>query len=158
MTQQAPPSLTEVEPYGVDRIPDADRTAMPLDLFRVAFGGANTFSTCVLGAFPILFGLSFWQGLAATLLGLVAGALILCPMTVFGPVNGTNNAVASSAHLGVHGRIVGAFLSLLALFLEPRAAYGPQDARLVRTVDTPAPPITGPGTDAPAAGLAPTEA
>jgi purine-cytosine permease-like protein len=109
----APPSLTEVETYGVERIPDADRTARPLDLFRVAFGGANTFSTCVLGAFPILFGLSFWQGLAATLLGVVAGALILAPMAVFGPVNGTNNAVASSAHLGVHGRVVGSFLSLL---------------------------------------------
>jgi purine-cytosine permease-like protein len=102
-----------VETYGVERIPDADRTASPLDLFRVAFGGANTFSTCVLGAFPILFGLSFWQGLAATLLGVVVGALILCPMAMFGPVNGTNNAVASSAHLGVHGRVVGSFLSLL---------------------------------------------
>ncbi|MGJ5894965.1 purine-cytosine permease family protein [Streptomyces niveiscabiei] len=108
-----PPSLTEVEPYGVERIPDADRTARPLDLFRLAFGGANTFSTCVLGAFPVLFGLSFWQGLAATLLGVLVGALILCPMAVFGPANGTNNAVSSSAHLGVHGRIVGSFLSLL---------------------------------------------
>jgi purine-cytosine permease-like protein len=108
-----PPPLTEVESHGVERIPDADRTATPLDLFRLAFGGANTFSTCVLGAFPILFGLSFWQGLAATLLGVVAGALILCPMAVFGPVNGTNNAVSSSAHLGVHGRVVGSFLSLL---------------------------------------------
>ncbi|MFI6374153.1 purine-cytosine permease family protein [Streptomyces sp. NPDC050546] len=109
----APPSLTEVETHGVDRIPDAERSATPLDLFRLSFGGANTFSTCVLGAFPILFGLSFWQGLAATLLGVVAGALILCPMAVFGPVNGTNNAVSSSAHLGVHGRVVGSFLSLL---------------------------------------------
>ncbi|GAA4324555.1 cytosine permease [Streptomyces venetus] len=109
----APPSLTEVETHGVDRIPDAERTATPLDLFRLAFGGANTFSTCVLGAFPILFGLSFRQGLAATLLGVVAGALILCPMAVFGPANGTNNAVSSSAHLGVHGRVVGSFLSLL---------------------------------------------
>ncbi|MFF3378905.1 purine-cytosine permease family protein [Streptomyces sp. NPDC002680] len=109
----APPALTEVETHGVERIPDADRTATPLDLFRLAFGGANTFSTCVLGAFPILFGLSFWQGLAATLLGVVVGALILCPMAVFGPVNGTNNAVSSSAHLGVHGRVVGSFLSLL---------------------------------------------
>lgn len=34
-------------------------------------------------------------------------------MAMFGPVNGTNNAVASSAHLGVHGRVVGSFLSLL---------------------------------------------
>ncbi|MFG2816110.1 purine-cytosine permease family protein [Streptomyces sp. NPDC048410] len=109
----AAPSLTEVEPYGVERIPDAERTATPFDLFRVAFGGANTFSTCVLGAFPILFGLSFWQGLAATVLGVLAGALILCPMAMFGPANGTNNAVSSSAHLGVHGRVVGSFLSLL---------------------------------------------
>ncbi|MFI6480202.1 purine-cytosine permease family protein [Nonomuraea sp. NPDC050663] len=105
--------ITEVETYGVERIPDADRTATPFDLFRVAFGGANTFATCVLGAFPILFGLSFWQGLAATVLGLVVGALILAPMSLFGPLNGTNNAVSSSAHLGVHGRVVGSFLSLL---------------------------------------------
>ncbi|GAA2387429.1 hypothetical protein [Streptomyces coeruleofuscus] len=40
-----PPSLTEVEAHGVDRIPDAERTATPLDLFRLAFGGANTFFT-----------------------------------------------------------------------------------------------------------------
>lgn len=105
--------VTEVEQHGVERIPDAERTARPLDLFRLAFGGANTFATCVLGAFPVLFGLSFLQGLAATLLGLVAGALILAPLAVFGPANGTNNAVSSSAHLGVHGRIVGSFLSLL---------------------------------------------
>lgn len=106
-------SITEVETNGVERIPEADRAARPLDLFRLAFGGANTFATCVLGAFPILFGLSFWQGLAATVLGLLVGALLLAPMALFGPANGTNNAVSSSAHLGVHGRIVGSFLSLL---------------------------------------------
>ncbi|MEU6589898.1 cytosine permease [Streptomyces sp. NPDC046881] len=106
-------SITEIETYGVERIPDKDRSARPIDLFRLAFGGANTFATCVLGAFPILFGLSFWQGLAATVLGLVAGALLLAPMALFGPANGTNNAVSSSAHLGVHGRVVGSFLSLL---------------------------------------------
>lgn len=105
--------ITEIETRGVDRIPDAERTARPLDLFRVSFGGANTFATCVLGAFPILFGLSFWQGFAATVLGLLVGALILAPLSLFGPLNGTNNAVSSSAHLGVHGRIVGSFLSLL---------------------------------------------
>ena len=109
----APPRATEIETHGIERIPDAERSATPLDLFRLSFGGANTFATCVLGAFPILFGLSFWQGLAATGLGLLLGALILCPMAVFGPANGTNNAVSSSAHLGVHGRVVGSFLSLL---------------------------------------------
>jgi purine-cytosine permease-like protein len=67
----------------------------------------------ILGTFPILFGLSFWQGFLATLVGVVLGGLILMPMPVFGPLNGTNNAVSSGAHFGVVGRVVGSFLSLL---------------------------------------------
>jgi purine-cytosine permease-like protein len=110
----APPGITEVEQYGIEPIPPADRTATPFDLFRVAFGGANTFATVVLGAFPILvFGLSFWQAVGATFVGIVVGGLILMPMALFGPLNGTNNAVSSGAHFGVVGRIVGSFLSLL---------------------------------------------
>ncbi|GAA1947144.1 cytosine permease [Nocardioides panacihumi] len=111
-----PPRITDVEPHGVEPIPAEERSATPLDLFRLVFGGANTFATVVLGSFPILFGLSFRDGLVATVLGLLAGALILAPMAVFGPRNGTNNAVSSSAHLGVHGRVVGSFLSLLTAF------------------------------------------
>ncbi|MDV3127970.1 cytosine permease [Mycobacterium sp. 21AC1] len=108
-----PPKVTEVETHGVEPIPDAERSAGPLDLFRLIFGGANTIATVVLGTFPIIFGLSFRDGLLATLTGLVLGSLILAPMSLFGPRNGTNNAVSSSAHLGVHGRVVGSFLSLL---------------------------------------------
>jgi hypothetical protein len=37
------------------------------------------------------------------------------------------------------------YLALLSAFPEPRAAYGPEGARLVRTVDTPVPPITSTG-------------
>lgn len=110
---EAPP-VTRVEQYGIEPIPPEDRTATPFDLFRVAFGGANTFATVVLGAFPILlFGLSFWEGLLATIVGVVVGGAILAPMALFGPTNGTNNAVSSGAHFGVVGRIVGSFLSLL---------------------------------------------
>lgn len=110
------PGVTEVEAHGVEQIPDAERTARPLDLFRLIFGGANTFATVVLGSFPIVFGLSFWHALLATVTGLVLGALILAPLSLFGARNGTNNAVSSSAHLGVHGRVVGSFLSLLTAF------------------------------------------
>lgn len=105
--------VTVIEQHGIDRIPDAERDATAMDIFRLAFGGANTFSTAVLGAFPIMFGLSFWQGAGAILSGVLIGALILAPMALFGPVTGSNNAVASGAHFGVHGRIVGSFLSLL---------------------------------------------
>jgi purine-cytosine permease-like protein len=111
--QVNPPKVTEVEVHGVEPIPDHERTARPLDLFRLTFGGANTIATVVLGSFPIIFGLSFRDALLATLLGVVLGAAILAPMALFGPRNGTNNAVSSSAHLGVHGRVVGSFLSLL---------------------------------------------
>jgi purine-cytosine permease-like protein len=107
------PSVTQVEQHGIETIPAADRTARPLDLFRIAFGGANTFATIILGTIPIALGLSFWAGLAAVVLGVVLGAGILAPMALFGPRNGTNNAVSSGAHFGVVGRIVGSYLSLL---------------------------------------------
>jgi purine-cytosine permease-like protein len=109
----AKPKPTEVEQFGINTIPDADRTSKPFDLFRIQFGGANTFATVLLGTFPILFGLSFWQGVAATVLGVLVGTLFLMPMGLFGPRTGTNNAVSSGAHFGVRGRVAGSFLSLL---------------------------------------------
>jgi purine-cytosine permease-like protein len=109
----ARPRATEVEQHGIDTIPDADRSSRPFDLFRIQFGGANTFATIILGTFPVLLGLSLVEAVAATLLGVVVGALILMPMGLFGPRTGTNNAVSSGAHFGVRGRVVGSFLSLL---------------------------------------------
>jgi purine-cytosine permease-like protein len=113
MSMNNKPKMTEIESYGVESIPAKDRTSTPLDLFRIAFGGANSFATVLLGAFPIFFGLSLTQGLLATLLGVVVGSAILAPMAVFGPINGTNNAVSSGAHFGVVGRVLGSYLSLL---------------------------------------------
>src|SRR5690606_32275586 len=89
---------TGIETNGVEQIPDDQRDASPLDLFRLIFGGANTFATAVLGSFPVLFGLSFQAGVWAILLGVGLGALILAPMGLFGALNGTNNAVSSGAH------------------------------------------------------------
>jgi purine-cytosine permease-like protein len=113
-TREAPAaSATSIERHGIESIPDADRDASILDFARICWGGSNSLPTAVLGAFPIMFGLSFWQGVDATLLGLGIGSLVLAPMSIFGPMSGTNNAVSSSAHFGVVGRIVGSFLSLL---------------------------------------------
>ena len=109
----APGKITEVERHGIDTIPDAHRTSGPRDLFRIQFGGANTFATIILGTFPVLLGLSLWDAVAATVVGVVLGALILMPMGLFGPRTGTNNAVSSGAHFGVRGRVLGSFLSLL---------------------------------------------
>jgi purine-cytosine permease-like protein len=106
-------AITTVETNGIEPIPNAERHASVFDFLRVQWGGSNTLSSAMLGSFPIIFGLSFYQALSATVLGIVIGAIILAPMGVFGPLTGTNNAVSSSAHFGVVGRIVGSFLSLL---------------------------------------------
>ncbi|TPW74062.1 purine-cytosine permease family protein [Schumannella soli] len=111
--RNAAPKVTEVEIHGIDTIPDADRTSGWTDLLRIQFGGANTFATILLGTFPIVLGLSFWQAVLATVAGVLVGTLFLAPMGLFGPRTGTNNAVSSGAILGVRGRIVGSFLSLL---------------------------------------------
>ncbi|GIE99809.1 purine-cytosine permease family protein [Paractinoplanes rishiriensis] len=118
MSRQQPdaverPKVTEIEQHGIDTIPASHRHSRPLDLFRIQFGGANTFATVILGTFPILLGLSLWEAVAATVAGVVVGAAILMPMGLFGPLTGTNNAVSSGAHFGVRGRVVGSFLSLL---------------------------------------------
>jgi len=102
-----------VESYGVAPIPVRAQTSRPFDLFRLTFGGANTFATIILGTLPIAYGLSFASALSATAVGLVAGALILSPMALFGPRTRTNNAVSSGAHFGVVGRSLGSLLSLL---------------------------------------------
>jgi purine-cytosine permease-like protein len=102
-----------LEHHGIEPIPSVDRTATIFDFVRIEWGCSNSLATAMLGAFPIVFGLSFWQGLAATVLGVALGALVLAPMAIFGPLTGTNNAVSSSAHFGVVGRIIGSFLSLL---------------------------------------------
>ena len=107
------PRVTDVEQHGIETIPAAERTSRPFDLFRIQFGGANTFATIVLGTFPIFLGLSLGQAVLATVTGVVVGALILMPMGLFGPRTGTNNAVSSSAHFGVQGRVLGSFLALL---------------------------------------------
>ncbi|TFD61417.1 cytosine permease [Cryobacterium suzukii] len=113
VTLNARPKVTEVEQHGIDTIPDADRTSTWVDLLRIQFGGANTFATVLLGTFPIVLGLSFWQGVLATVAGVLVGSLFLMPMGLFGPKTGTNNAVSSGAFFGVRGRVVGSFLSLL---------------------------------------------
>lgn len=105
--------LTDIEAHGAEQIPAAERHARPVDLFRLLFGGCNTFATSMLGSFPIFIGLSLRDGALAILLGLAAGSCALAPMSLFGPRNGTNDPVSSSAHFGVYGRLVGSLLLLL---------------------------------------------
>jgi len=89
-----------LEQLGIESIPDRDRTATLFDFMRIEWGGLNSLATAVLGAFPIIFGLSFWQSVAATTLGVVLGRWCSRRWAVW-TAHRTNNAVSSSAHFGV---------------------------------------------------------
>jgi purine-cytosine permease-like protein len=77
-----------------------------------------------------------WRGMTAWWVSALVGVLFTnIPGQFVGPLGDLANGVDIS-------------LALLRLFPEPRAAYGPEGARLARTVEVPVPPITGPGTGA----------
>lgn len=102
-----------IESYGVDPIPPKERTSTPADFFRISVGATLTTTTIILGTLPIAMGLSFWASVTAIVVGVAVGSVLLVPLSFFGPLTHTNNAVSSGAHFGVAGRVVGSFLSLL---------------------------------------------
>lgn len=123
ITTDAPPTestarqasaWTRVEPYGTNHIPAEHRTSSPKNLRAILFGGSMTFSVIIIGAFPIAFGLSFWQAVSAIVVGSALGAAFLAPTGIVGPRTGTNNPVSSGAFFGVVGRIIGSLLGVTA--------------------------------------------
>jgi purine-cytosine permease-like protein len=116
MNKKEQSNKTMIESCGIEQVPENARNLSVLSMFKMMLGGGNTFPTAVIGALPIMFGLSVQAGLIAVFLGILIGSLILAPMGIFGAVNGTNNAVSSVAHFGVKGRVIGSVLALLAGF------------------------------------------
>lgn len=102
-----------IESFGVEPIPPEARTSSAWDFTRIAAGSVLTTSTVLLGTLPIALGLSFTATASAIVIGVVIGALLLAPLASIGQRSHTNNAVASGAHFGVTGRVVGSILSLL---------------------------------------------
>lgn len=86
-----------------------------------------------------------WRGMTAWWVSAVLGVLFTnIPGQFVGPLGDPADGVDISLPVSMTVS-AGLFLALLWLFPEPRATYGPEGARLVRTVDVPVPAITGPG-------------
>lgn len=106
-------SVTQVEQHGIDVIPETDRNSKPRDLFFVFVGSQMCFGIIVIGSLPIVFGLGFWDSVSSITLGLIVGSLFFSLLTPLGAKTGCSGAVASGAHFGVRGRVIG---TLLAIF------------------------------------------
>jgi len=111
--QAALQDLGQVEQHGVDIIPQSERRSRPRDVFFVFLGSQMCFGIIVIGGLPIIFGLSFWASLASITFGLVVGSALFGPLGVLGARSGTSGPVASGAHFGVNGRLIGTVMTIL---------------------------------------------
>ncbi len=102
-----------VESHGVDIIPTHERHSTPKDVFFVFLGSQMCFGIIVIGALPVIFGLSFWASLSAITVGLALGSLLFGLLAPFGAKTGTNGAVASGAHFGVNGKAIATVMGVL---------------------------------------------
>ncbi|MFF7472924.1 cytosine permease [Streptomyces sp. NPDC008092] len=93
----------QVETHGLDVIGDADRKGTPRTLFWPWFGANVSVLGLSYGAFALGFGISFWQALAAGVLGILASFLLCGFVAVAGKRGSAPTMVLSRAAYGVRG-------------------------------------------------------
>ncbi|MYS15233.1 cytosine permease [Streptomyces sp. SID4982] len=93
----------QLETHGLDVIGDADRKGTPRTLFWPWFGANVAVLGLSYGAFALGFGISFWQALAAGVLGIVASFLLCGLIAVAGKRGSAPTMVLSRAAYGVRG-------------------------------------------------------
>src|SRR5258707_11062446 len=103
----------KVETHGIDAIPAAERHGRPRELgFLWAGAFTNSASLFTASLLTTYYGLGVWDGLAATILGTVAAALILGLLSNTGPRSGLPQIVFTRGIFGRRGSYVGAALTL----------------------------------------------
>ena len=106
-------SQPRVETFGVDTIPESERTAKPASIIPIFLGSNMALSVMVFGWLSVLYGLSWWQSVSAILVGTIVAALFVSSSALLGWSGATNNSVASGAIFGVRGRLIASFVGLL---------------------------------------------
>ncbi len=92
----------KVEHRGIDLIPEQDKKMKPSDLFWLWAGAVWNVEFLVYGALIMSFAFSFWQAVAAILIGNLFFAL-LGLASLQGPVTGTTALMVSRAPFGRNG-------------------------------------------------------
>ncbi|MEE3663487.1 cytosine permease [Brenneria sp. g21c3] len=104
----------KVESAGIDRIPEAERTGKPLELFWIWCAANIGILGIVYGAIIVSFGLSFIQSILAAMLGVASFALV--GFTSFaGQIGRTATLTLSRAIFGLKGNIAPTAFSWLTL-------------------------------------------
>ncbi|GAA4992620.1 purine-cytosine permease family protein [Kitasatospora paranensis] len=113
MSQATSAGHSLIEQYGVDTIPEAERTSTPKDVLSILVGSNLAFGVVVFGWLPVSFGLSFWASTASLVVGTALGIALTAPLALISLRTATNLSTSSGAHFGVRGRLIGSVVGLL---------------------------------------------
>lgn len=126
---EADDRIGKIEQAGVAYIPEQARDSRPRNVFAVFVGANFTWAIVIFGWLPMSLGLNFWSALTSVLVGLAMGCVVVSPVAMFGPRTGTNMTVASGAHFGIRGRLIGTVIALLlALVFTAQTVWTSGDA------------------------------
>jgi nucleobase:cation symporter-1, NCS1 family len=102
-----------VEEHGIEPIPESERHGRARELALLWAGAFVNYASLLTASFATgFFGLGVWDGLAATVLGTVAGAVVLGLLSHTGPRTGLPQVAYSRRVFGTAGAAVAAFLTL----------------------------------------------
>ena len=108
-------SISKVEPYGIEHIPDAERHGSPANQFTTWMAANLTLSLLVVGFFPALLGLSLTQSLLAALVGAALGAVMMGALATMGTRLGVPQQIQARGGLGFFGNFLPvAFVNVFA--------------------------------------------
>jgi NCS1 nucleoside transporter family len=103
--------VVAVEPGGVEKIPLSERHGSPLQLLWTWASPNLEFATIFLGVLAVLvFGLTFWQAVAAIVLGNLLSAVAQAVLSARGPLHGVPEMVLSRVSFGYWGNLLPAGL------------------------------------------------
>src|SRR6478672_1229039 len=102
-----------VETTGIEIIDEADRTARPQDLFWPWFAANVSVFGISYAGFVLGFGISFWQAVLVTVLGVIVSFLLCGVIAIAGKRGSAPTMVLSRAAFGVTGQKVPGVVSWL---------------------------------------------
>lgn len=100
-----------VEMAGVDVIPEEQRKGRPSDLFKPWFAANVSVFGISWGAFILGFGISFWQAVIASVIGVVASFALVGLIAIAGKRGSAPTLVLSRAAFGYNGNRLSAAIS-----------------------------------------------
>ncbi|MGO9504352.1 MAG: purine-cytosine permease family protein [Streptosporangiaceae bacterium] len=103
----------QIEANGINMITDAERKGSPRDLFWPWFAANVSVLGLSYGAFVLGFGVSFWQGLIAGLVGIAVSFLFCGFIALAGKRGSVPTMVAGRAAFGVRGNKLPTVISWL---------------------------------------------